>query len=187
VVPDHPEAGVMELLAGSGPGFSPWLAALAQIGAASLQSWLARRRTAEVETTPEDELQATVFGRRLQEEIARAKRFGLELGLVVVTVRGPEPASGERLVALLDTLKHEVRDSDLVGRLGGARLAALLVQTGEAGAARVTARLRDRLMAAAGTEPASDVVVGSAVFPRVGPSAAALVAEAERGGTPLTE
>ena len=71
--------------------------------------------------------------------------------------------------------------------MGQGRLAALLVQTGEAGAARVTARLKQRLVESAGAEPPSNVLLGSAVFPRAGQSAAALLAEAERGAAPITE
>jgi hypothetical protein len=173
---------VLELRA-TEAGFTPWKATLAGAAAATLQSWLRRFGDRHPELPGgADELHATVFGRRIFEEVERAKRFDLEVALLLVELgAGAEPPAGETVRGLLDLVRQEVRGSDLVGRLGRARIGALLVQTGEAGAARVSGRLKLRLEERAGTGPAGRVV-GWAAFPSVGPSAAALLEQALRGG-----
>jgi len=91
--------------------------------------------------------------RRLDEEIARARRGGYNLCLAVVDVR-PAPAAlaaGDRLHAA--RIAAEVaRASDVVARLDDGRLAWLLPECEPADAERATARLRAALAAA---EPAA--------------------------------
>jgi GGDEF domain-containing protein len=91
--------------------------------------------------------------RRLEEEIARARRGAYNLCLAVVDVR-PAPAAlaaGDRLEAARIT-GRVARASDVVARLGDGRLAWLLPECEPADAERAIARLRDAL---AGAGPAA--------------------------------
>jgi hypothetical protein len=174
-------------LRNAGPGFTPWNARLAASAASVLQVWL-RRFGDRYPDLPgaADELRATVFGRRISEEVERAKRFDLELSLLLIELgAGAEPPAGETVRVILDLVRQEVRGSDLVGRLGRERIGALLVQTGESGAAKVSGRLKTRLAERAGAG-FTGRVVGWAAFPGVGQSAAALLERALRGDGPVS-
>jgi GGDEF domain-containing protein len=84
--------------------------------------------------------------RRLEEEIARARRRGYNLCLAVVDVR-PAPAAlaaGDRLHAAR-IVAEVARASDVVARLDDGRLAWLLPECEPADAERATARLRRAL------------------------------------------
>ena len=115
------------------------------------------------------------FERRIQEEIERARRFNLGLGLVLIG-GGPALRSMEPIAA---AVRAELRASDLMGRIRDGHVAVLLVHTEAAGADSVINRLRSRLA------PLEDgtvcvVEVGKATFSPEVPSAEALIAEARR-------
>ena len=88
--------------------------------------------------------------RRLEEEVARARRYELELSLVMIDVDGLKELNdnqghlaGDRvLVALSQFLEHFVRRSDVVARFGGDEFTLVLPGTNGRSADRVLERLR---------------------------------------------
>jgi hypothetical protein len=121
---------------------------------------------------------ASAFEQRIQEEVERAKRFNLGLGLVVIGVaKGPTEAV---LDDLIDAVRPDLRASDLTGRLGRGFAAILLVHTESVGADTVLARLRQRLESIAPDTKVRTVRLGKAVFTAENASADALIAEAIR-------
>jgi GGDEF domain-containing protein len=105
------------------------------------------------------------FEHRIQDEVERAKRFNLGLGLVVIDVEGR--AANQNVVrteAVLDAVRPQLRASDLVGHVRGGVAAVLLVHTGSEGAHSVTDRLRQRLGETVGDTYRTTIRVGQAVF-----------------------
>jgi hypothetical protein len=129
---------------------TPWLLGVAQ----------STGRPAHGEAAAE----TTAFEQRIQEEVERARRFNLGLGLVLI---GPgdtsAPAASASFDALAAALKPELRASDLLGRLPGG-LAVVLVHVNPDGPDSVTARLRMRLAALGHGSPIRVFQVGTATF-----------------------
>ena len=102
------------------------------------------------------------FMTRIEQEIARAKRFNLDLALVLV--RGGNPLDDPaRVEDIFRSVRAEVRESDVLGVMNAVEIAALLIQTDEHGVDAVVRRLHERL----GTDDTSPVgipSVGHAVF-----------------------
>ena len=121
-------------------------------------------------------VEASSFERRIQEEIERARRFNLGLGLVLIgspsAVRGMEP--------IVSAVRAELRASDLMGRIRDGHVAVLLVHTEAAGADSVINRLRSRLGALEEGTSVAVVQVGKATFSPEVSSADALIAQALR-------
>ena len=115
------------------------------------------------------------FERRIQEEIERAKRFNLGLGLVLI---GPMDTRGSELDMLLSSIRSELRASDLMGRLRNGLVAVLLVHAEPIGTESVINRLRRRLVD--DRSSARQTQVGRAVFSADCTSADALIALALR-------
>jgi hypothetical protein len=116
------------------------------------------------------------FERRIQEEIERARRFNLGLGLVLIS-GGAALRSLEPIAA---AVRAELRASDLMGRIRDGHVAVLLVHTEPTGADSVINRLRSRLGALDEAGSVSVVQVGKATFSPDVSSADALIAQALR-------
>jgi hypothetical protein len=116
------------------------------------------------------------FLSRIEQEIARAKRFNLSLALVVVRGRNPldDPA---RLDEMLRSVRAELRDSDVLGAMNPGEVAALLIQTDSQGGEAVVRRLHRRL-ADDETSPVGLSSVGHAVLSAQCPTAAELLSRA---------
>jgi GGDEF domain-containing protein len=147
----------------------------------ALQPWLrevvagGRARPALFDSTPE----VSSFESRIQEEVERAKRFNLGLGLVLIGAeRGP--AGDLALETLLAAIRPELRASDLLGRVRTGLGAVLLVHAEPVGAGIVFDRLRRRLESLAADAPVPVVQLGKAVFSAESGSADALIAQALR-------
>lgn len=90
------------------------------------------------------------FERGLAREMARAQRYGTPLALVIADIDSfkeyndtfGHPAGDERLKAIAQLLKNNVRDLDMVARYGGEEFAILLPHTDKAGAVALAERLR---------------------------------------------
>jgi hypothetical protein len=118
----------------------------------------------------------TGFVSRIEQEIARAKRFNLPLALVVV--RGRTPLTDRvRLDEMMRSVRGELRDSDVLGAMGGAEVAALLIQTDSHGGEAVVRRLHRRL-ADDETSTVGPASVGHAVLSSECATAAALLSRA---------
>lgn len=116
------------------------------------------------------------FVHRLEEELERARRFDLQLSLVLVEVAALQSAAED----LEKALRRELRGSDVLGALNGHRVAALLTHTDAEGLQYVVRRLRQKLADAAGTLQWSSVLLGQAAFSPDCRTANALVSRALR-------
>jgi hypothetical protein len=116
------------------------------------------------------------FERRIQEEIERARRFNLGLGLVLIS----GGAASRSLEPIAAAVRAELRASDLMGRIRDGYVAVLLVHTEPAGADSVINRLCSRLGSLDEAGSVSVVQVGKATFSPDVLSADALIAQALR-------
>jgi hypothetical protein len=147
-----------------------------------LQAWLcglagtAEGRRALLGLAPTE---SSGFLARIEQEIARAKRFNLNLALVVVRGRNPldDPS---RLDEMLRSVRAELRDSDVLGAMSPVEVAALLIQTDSEGGEAVVRRLHKRL-ADDDTSAAGFASVGHAVFSPECATAGALLTRARTG------
>lgn len=125
---------------------------------------------------------------RLEEEIARAKRYRRELSLLMVDSDALKrvndelghSAGNELLVSLARTLRESVRATDLVARFGGDEFVVLQPETGLAAALATAERIRSAAYAApdvAGGE--RSVSVGVATYPVTAQDADELFSEAD--------
>jgi diguanylate cyclase (GGDEF)-like protein len=97
------------------------------------------------------------FDRALATEFHRASRYGYALSLVIMDIDSfkqyndtyGHPAGNERLKAIADVLRANVRDPDLAVRYGGEEFALLLPHTNKAGALALAERVRESAAAAA--------------------------------------
>ncbi len=96
------------------------------------------------------------FSVRLEEEVARYRRFGHPLSLVLVDLDGFKVvndelghlAGDETLRGVAEVLLKNSRGIDVICRYGGDEFAVLLVETARAGAGPYAERMRDILSAA---------------------------------------
>ena len=94
------------------------------------------------------------FHARLEEEVARAHRYGAPLACAMVDLDGLKQindklghAAGNRaILAMADAVREELRDTDFAARYGGDEFVVLLPQTNENQAALFAERLRRRLV-----------------------------------------
>ena len=94
------------------------------------------------------------FHARLEEEVARAHRYGHPLACAMVDLDGLKEindklghAAGNRaIMALADAVREELRDTDFAARYGGDEFVVLLPQTSEPQGAQFAERLRRRLI-----------------------------------------
>jgi diguanylate cyclase (GGDEF)-like protein len=94
------------------------------------------------------------FHARLEEEVARANRYGHPLACAMVDLDGLKEindklghAAGNRaIVGLADAVREELRDTDFAARYGGDEFVVLLPQTNESQGAQFAERLRRRLV-----------------------------------------
>jgi hypothetical protein len=121
--------------------------------------------------------QGSAFEGRIQEEVERARRFGLDLGLVLIG-RGPLPlAEGwSGYAAVAEAVRSELRACDVLGLLPSGHMGVLLLHSGREGAAVATARLAATLGSLPGLP--RGLHMGRAALEREGTSAQLLIAGA---------
>jgi two-component system, cell cycle response regulator len=127
-----------------------------------------------------------VFEAALHREIARAKRTGLPLSLVVLDVDHFKRVndtyghqSGDEVLRHVgEALGHVGRETDLVARYGGEEFAVILPDTGLAEATKVAERLRAAVAAFPGLVPVT-ASAGVAVLPGNANEAAELIQAAD--------
>jgi diguanylate cyclase (GGDEF)-like protein len=125
---------------------------------------------------------------RIEEEVARAERYGHELALLIVDSdalkrvndRLGHAAGNGLLVDLASAIRAHVRSTDLVARFGGDEFVVLMPET-KIDAALVTAeRIRAAAYTAAGAAGVErSVSVGAATYPRSAASADELFQRAD--------
>jgi len=115
------------------------------------RSMMHQQLTAAARTDPKTGLlNAAAWQREADAEVARALRSDTPLGLLLVDVdyfkrvndNHGHLVGDEVLRALATALRHQVRESDVVGRFGGEEFTVLLPRTDTAGACRIAERLR---------------------------------------------
>ncbi len=197
-LPIGPDAvGAVELRPRAGEEFTVTHGILGQAAATMLGVWLAGvlARRQQAAGHEGEGLERVRFEARIDEEVERAKRFGLELGLVVADVRQERT----RLSTLLSTDKlagqlrtsdlagrlegGQLRTSDLAGRLEGGQLAVLLPHTGPVGITSAAQRLRERFEELGRSSGLPPVALSKVTFPADGSSGSALVHAATTGVT----
>ena len=130
------------------------------------------------------------FRQQLAIELARARRHGRELGLVVLDVdrfgkineRHGHAAGDQSLMGVARVLRMNTRAHDLAARSGGEEFAVLLPETGAQGVAVYSEKVRASVSEARLGPGASRLTVslGTAVFPRDGDDVDALLEAADR-------
>jgi hypothetical protein len=172
--------GLVELSTVAHQPLGPDAARIAQTGAECLALWLAGAvRSLSFAGLVPAEAPSGGFEGRIAQELERARRFDLEVGLLVIDT-DPSFATRHALVLepILAAVRSQLRGSDLLGRLGDGAVAALLVQTGAGGVNAAAARVEQQLawLAADGRVP--HPTVGRAAYPVAAESVHALVAAA---------
>ncbi|HEY7441573.1 MAG TPA: hypothetical protein VH701_04070 [Vicinamibacterales bacterium] len=160
---------VLELRGSDDQPFTVSHARLMEAAMAILRIWAAGvTRGAASLPAGRVESRQPLFEQRIEEEISRAKRFKLELGLLLFQVPpelggAPGVAAGPREVP--KAVQRQLRRSDLLGWLAGGELAAVLVHTGANGVNSAGARLQRSLEAIARTLALPAMRVGYASYP----------------------
>jgi diguanylate cyclase (GGDEF)-like protein len=118
-------------------------------------------------------LNATAWQREADAEVARALRSGTPLGLLLVDVdhfkrvndRHGHLIGDQVLRSLAAELRHQVRESDVVGRFGGEEFTILLPRTGVTEACGIAERLRSsaNLLSVCASEARINVTVSIGV------------------------
>lgn len=161
-------AFVLEVRAAEEQSFTVSHARLMEAAIAILRIWGAGVTRGAATVSGERLGRQQMFEQRIEEEISRAKRFKLELGLLLFEVPpgiqgGPGAAVTLREVP--KAIQRQLRRSDLLGWLAGGQLAAVLVHTGAKGVNSAGARLQRSLEAIARSLALPALRVGYASFP----------------------
>lgn len=180
-------SATLEMRPAPGESFTPDAALVTRVAARVLQTWLLGAEPSLAESASAEAMQPLVsaFVRRIEEELERAKRFDLRLSLVVIDVPRQVAAEQDAVSQLQETVRRELRGSDVLGKMNGHRVAALLTHTDAPGSHRVVGRLRRRLADAAARFNLSGVTLGHAVFSPDCRTAEALVSQAMRDAEPI--
>jgi len=134
------------------------------------------------------------FDRALEVESARAVHYAQPLSLIILDIDNfklyndthGHPAGDDRLVAISDLLRANVRDPDLAARYGGDEFAVILPHTDKVGALTLAQRIRAAALAALPdrTDTAAPVTgftlsLGVATLPDDAPTAEAVLRAAD--------
>lgn len=179
-------SATLEMRPAPDESFTPDAALVTRVAARVLQTWLVGAEPSLAEQPVSADIQPVVsaFVRRIEEELERARRFDLRLSLVVIDVPR-QVAEQDTVLQLQETVRRELRGSDVLGKMNGHRVAALLTHTDAPGSHRVVGRLRRRLADAAARFNLSGVTLGHAVFSPDCRTAEALVSQAVRDAEPI--
>ena len=128
------------------------------------------------------------FTQRLEEEIARAKRYHLPLSLLLLDIDKfkeyndsfGHPAGDEVLKQAAGLLQQHARPSDFVARVGGEEFAVILSNTPAQGAFIVAERLRRSVESALWTKRRVTVSIGIAEVSEANSDSASLVEATDR-------
>ncbi len=174
---------VVELMPAADGRFGHDARHVAQEAAAVLQGVLAPL-VSRVPAVREDAATAApentrAFVARITEELERAKRFDLGLSMLLIELAS-DTVHATALEAVLAAVRKELRGSDVLGVVGGGRIAALLVHTDGAGVGVVVTRIRQRLERVLQGKELSTVRVGRGVFSHDCKTASDLLARASQ-------
>jgi hypothetical protein len=165
---------------------TPRAAFVARVAVRVLQCWLVGAERALPDLAVESPTpMMTAFLRRIDEELERARRFDLGLSLILIGIQEPVP-HGDAASVVQEAVRRELRGSDVLGRMSGHHVAALLTHTDDSGSHKVVGRLRRRLGEAAARLSMPGVTVGHAAFSPECRTAEALLSRAARDAQPVS-
>jgi hypothetical protein len=181
-------SATLELGPAPGERLTADAALVTRVAARLLQSWLVGAEPTlsddtmtRVAVAPE----APAFVKRIEQELERARRFDLALALVLIDIPRPPSADNRGAAHLEETLRRELRHSDVLETMNGQCIGALLTHTDAPGSFHAVGRLRRRLAEAAEHCQLTGVTLGHAVFSPECRTAEALVSQATRDAGPL--
>jgi GGDEF domain-containing protein len=179
----HGSSAALHLETCPGQAFTPEQADLARCGADGVRLWLAGVGASTTRVVVGDEPVQVNFESRIEEEVDRARQFGLPFSLLLVNVstNASSPVPAGAMDELARELRAQLRSHDLVGRLAPGDIAILFTQTDAAGLAAVVQRIVCRLEAVSRRAHFPTVRIGRAVFPAHGDSVADLLLQARQG------
>jgi len=177
----------LDLRPAPGSSFQPDAALMTRVVTRVMQSWLVGAEPSLRDVTREAPRPiVSEFVRRIEEELERAKRFDLRLSLVLVDIPRTTLGVDDPASVVRETVRRELRGSDVLGTMNGDRVAALLTHTDVMGSHKVVGRLRHRLGEAASRLNLHGVRVGHAAFSAECRTAEALVVQAARDAQPVS-
>src|SRR4029079_16686400 len=156
---------VLDLRPPAGSSFQSDAELVTRVATRVMQSWLVGAEPSFADVTrevPRPIVSECV--RRIEEELERAKRFDLRLSLGLVDIPRPTTGVDDPASMMRETVRRELRGSDVLGTMNGDRVAALLTHTSVMGSNTVVGRLRHRLGEAANRLNLRGVRVGHAAF-----------------------
>jgi hypothetical protein len=170
----------IDLAAPEGSDFTITHGVLLESGVGVIRMWLAgvldgaAAHVVEPEPTPGFEV-------RVGEELARAKRFHLQTGVLVIDLApGAErPAARRTALPIPDVVVRQLRTSDLVGRLEDGEICALLVHTGADGTTSAATRILQGLEKLAEEHELPHVALGATTIAMTDESVADVLARAK--------
>ncbi len=178
---------VLDLRPAAGSLFQPDAELVTRVATRVMQSWLIGAAPSFRDVTQEPPRPVvSEFVRRIEEELERAKRFDLRLSLVLIDIPRTVPRVDDPASVMRETVRRELRGSDVLGTMNGDRVAALLTHTDVMGSHKVVGRLRHRLGEAASRLNLPGVRVGHAAFSAECRTAEALVLQATRDAQPIS-
>lgn len=132
------------------------------------------------------------FVQRFEEEIDRSKRHGRRLGILMIDLDNFKAINdkyghirGDKfLVETAEVLRHEVRASDIVARIGGDEFACILVEVSPADVQMAVDRIKATFVEISKTilksvESPVGISIGMAVFPEDGSNISELISVAD--------
>jgi hypothetical protein len=176
----------LELRTGTEAPFDAGVPQIVDACASVLRGWLAAAVRPEPAAAPLlVPVESNDFARRIEEELARAKRFDRDLAVVVVDPGARSwPANATNKV--VDVLRDELRGSDVLGLIGERRVVVLLIETHETAMGTVVQRLRQRLGRAMPELKVPALQLGQAAFSRECATADALLSAAAVNAETIT-
>jgi GGDEF domain-containing protein len=178
---------VLDLRPVAGGAFQPDAELITRVATRVVQSWLVGAEPSLQDVTREASRPAvSEFVRRIEEELERAKRFDLRLSLVLIDIPGTVASVADAASLMRETVRQELRGSDVLGTMNGDRVAVILTHTDGVGSHKVVGRLRRRLGETATRLNLPGVRVGHAAFSADCRTAEALVLQAARDAQPVS-
>ena len=171
---------VIDLTAPDAAEFTISHASLLEAAVSVLKTWLAGVLDGAAAQAQEVE-PAQGFESRLTEELARAKRAHLETGLIIIDLAPGAPRRDARVRSTVpNPVARQLRASDVLGRLKGGEICALLLGTNAEGTEYAASRLYHTLEGLAREHDLPGVRVGATTFNLADDSVPDVLARAEQ-------
>jgi GGDEF domain-containing protein len=169
---------ILDLTAPDAEEFSISHAALLESAVGVMRTWLAGVLDGAAAQAVEHE-PAQAFEQRIGEELAGMKRSHTQTGLMVIDLApGAQRRDARVHTTVPGPVVRQLRSSDVLGRLKGGEICALLIDTSSEGIASAATRLHQNLEALAQQHDLPGATVGAATFDMADESVADVLARA---------